>query len=121
MADAGAKIMVRSRVSGLFSNPQYKTDRLEAVTSTGNLEINTKLVIDASGFSSIIGRKLGLVSSWKRYGIGAEYECYCDSVDRETWYLMVGNNTLMQVMHGYFHFQKSGKNWSRDRQARFKY
>ena len=89
-ADAGAKIMVRSRVSGLFSNPQYKTDRLEAVTSTGNLEINTKLVIDASGFSSIIGRKLGLVSSWKRYGIGAEYECYCDSVDRETWYLMVG-------------------------------
>jgi digeranylgeranylglycerophospholipid reductase len=89
-ADAGAKIMVRSRVSGLFLNPQYKTDRLEAVTSTGNLEINTKLVIDASGFSSIIGRKLGLVSSWKRYGIGAEYECYCDSVDRETWYLMVG-------------------------------
>jgi digeranylgeranylglycerophospholipid reductase len=89
-ADAGAKIMVRSRVSGLFSNPQYKTDRLEAVTSTGNLEINTKLVIDASGFSSIIGRKLGFVSSWKRYGIGAEYECYCDSVDRETWYLMVG-------------------------------
>ena len=82
--------MVRSRVSGLFSNPQYKTDRLEAVTSTGNLEINTKLVIDASGFSSIIGRKLGFVSSWKRYGIGAEYECYCDSVDRETWYLMVG-------------------------------
>jgi digeranylgeranylglycerophospholipid reductase len=89
-ADAGAKIMVRSRVSGLFSNPQYKTDRLEAVTSTGKLEINTKLVIDASGFSSIIGRKLGFVSSWKRYGIGAEYECYCDSVDRETWYLMVG-------------------------------
>jgi digeranylgeranylglycerophospholipid reductase len=89
-ADAGAKIMVRSRVSGLFSNPQFKTDRLEVVTSTGNLEINTKLVIDASGFSSIIGRKLGFVSSWKRYGIGAEYECYCDSVDRETWYLMVG-------------------------------
>jgi digeranylgeranylglycerophospholipid reductase len=89
-ADAGAKIMVRSRVSGLFSKPQYKTNRLEVVTSTGNLGINTKLVIDASGFSSIIGRKLGFVSSWKKYGIGAEYECYCDSVDRETWYLMVG-------------------------------
>ena len=27
---------------------------------------------------------------WKRYGIGAEYECYCDNVDRETWFLMVG-------------------------------
>jgi digeranylgeranylglycerophospholipid reductase len=25
-----------------------------------------------------------------RYGIGAEYECYCEIVDRETWTLMVG-------------------------------
>ena len=49
-----SKIMVRSRVSGLFSNPQYKTDRLEAVTSTGNLEINTKLVIDASALAVLL-------------------------------------------------------------------
>jgi digeranylgeranylglycerophospholipid reductase len=54
------------------------------------LDVNTRLVIDASGFSSFVGRKLGFVSSWKKYGIGAEYECYCDNVDRETWYLMVG-------------------------------
>jgi digeranylgeranylglycerophospholipid reductase len=54
------------------------------------LEIKTKLVIDASGFNSFVGRKLGLVNSWKKYGIGAEYECYCDNVDMETWFLMVG-------------------------------
>jgi digeranylgeranylglycerophospholipid reductase len=89
-AEAGAKIMVKSRVSGLFSNPQSGSYRLKAVTSVGNLDVNTRLVIDASGFSSFVGRKLGFVSSWKKYGIGAEYECYCDNADRETWYLMVG-------------------------------
>ncbi len=89
-AEAGAKIMVRSRVSGLLSDPQDKIDGLEVITPIGCLKIKTKLVIDASGFSSFIGRKLGLVSPWKKYGMGAEYECYCDGADRETWYLMVG-------------------------------
>ena len=89
-AEAGAKIMVKSRVSELFSNPQGGSYRLKAVTSVGNLDVNTRLVIDASGFSSFVGRKLGFVGSWKKYGIGAEYECYCDNVDGETWYLMVG-------------------------------
>ncbi|HZB74411.1 MAG TPA: NAD(P)/FAD-dependent oxidoreductase, partial [Nitrososphaeraceae archaeon] len=88
-AEAGAKIMVKSRVYGLVSNPQGKI-MLGATTPLGNLEIKTKLVIDASGFNSFVGRKLGLVNSWKKYGIGAEYECYCDNVDMETWFLMVG-------------------------------
>ena len=89
-AEAGAKIMVKSRVTGLFPNPQGRSYRLKVLTSGGNLDIDAKLVIDASGFSSFIGRKLGFVNSWKKYGVGAEYECYCDSVDSETWYLMVG-------------------------------
>jgi digeranylgeranylglycerophospholipid reductase len=88
-AEAGAKIMVKSRVYNLFLNPQGKI-MLGASTPLGNLEVKSKLVIDASGFNSFVGRKLGLVNSWKRYGIGAEYECYCDNVDVETWFLMVG-------------------------------
>jgi digeranylgeranylglycerophospholipid reductase len=88
-AEAGAKIMVRSRVLGLVLSPHGKI-MLGANTPLGNLEIKAKLVIDASGFSSFVGRKLGLVNSWKRYGVGAEYECYCDNVDVETWFLMVG-------------------------------
>lgn len=88
-AEAGAKIMVRSRVYNLFSGPQDKI-MLGVNTPLGNLEIKPELIIDASGFSSVIGSKLGLVKPWRRYGIGAEYECYCDNVDLETWYLMVG-------------------------------
>ncbi|HEU4822463.1 MAG TPA: NAD(P)/FAD-dependent oxidoreductase [Nitrososphaeraceae archaeon] len=88
-AEAGAKIMVRSRVYNLFSGPQDKI-MLGVNTPLGNLEIKPELIIDASGFSSVVGSKLGLVKPWRRYGIGAEYECYCDNVDLETWYLMVG-------------------------------
>lgn len=88
-AEAGAKIMVRSRVYNLFSGPQDKI-MLRVNTPLGNLEIKPELIIDASGFSSVVGSKLGLVKPWRRYGIGAEYECYCDNVDLETWYLMVG-------------------------------
>jgi digeranylgeranylglycerophospholipid reductase len=88
-AEAGAKIMVRSRVYNLFSGPQDKI-MLGVNTPLGNLEIKPELIIDASGFSSVVGSKLGLVKPWRKYGIGAEYECYCDNVDLETWYLMVG-------------------------------
>ena len=52
--------------------------------------MDSTLVIDASGFSSFISRKLGYVSNWHRYGIGVEYECYCDKIEQETLYLMVG-------------------------------
>ena len=48
-------------------------------------------MIDASGFSSSVGRRLQMVNEWRRYGIGAEYECYCERIDRETWTLMVGH------------------------------
>jgi digeranylgeranylglycerophospholipid reductase len=50
----------------------------------------SKLVIDASGFSSTIARKIGAAKEWKRYGVGAEYECYCEDIDNTTWTLMVG-------------------------------
>ena len=52
--------------------------------------INCDLVIDASGFHSFIARKIGMVNEWKRYGLGAEYECYCENVDSETLVFMVG-------------------------------
>ena len=89
-AESGAKIMVRSHVYGLLSDLKHEIRGLRVRTPLGNLEIKAKLVIDASGFSSFVGRKLGLATPWKKYGVGAEYECYCDSMDKETWFLMVG-------------------------------
>jgi digeranylgeranylglycerophospholipid reductase len=89
-AEAGAKIMLRSHVYDVLCDSECKVKGLMVRTPLGTMEIKTKLVIDASGFSSFVGRKLGLALPWKRYGVGAEYECYCDNVDKETWFLMVG-------------------------------
>jgi digeranylgeranylglycerophospholipid reductase len=94
-AEAGAEIMVRSRVTSVVTTPE---DRLicglKAKTPKGETVIDCKVVIDASGFSSSIARSLGIVKEWRRYGIGAEYECYCENLDYETWTLMVGTKYI---------------------------
>ncbi|MGB6628107.1 MAG: NAD(P)/FAD-dependent oxidoreductase [Nitrososphaeraceae archaeon] len=89
-AEAGTEIMVRSNVINIALNSENRISGLKASTPKGDMVIGSRLVIDASGFNSSIARRLGLVSEWTRYGIGAEYECYCENVDRETWILMVG-------------------------------
>jgi len=90
-AEAGAEIMVRSRVINVVTIPEdRRVCGLKAKTPKGETVISCKVVIDASGFSSSIARSLGIVKEWNRYGIGAEYECYCENLDYETWVLMVG-------------------------------
>jgi digeranylgeranylglycerophospholipid reductase len=94
-AEAGAEIMVRSRVTNVVTTPQdRRICGLKAKTPKGETVIDCKVVIDASGFSSSIARSLGIVKEWRRYGIGAEYECYCENLDHETWVLMVGTKYI---------------------------
>jgi digeranylgeranylglycerophospholipid reductase len=89
-AEAGTEIMVRSNVANVITDSKNRVLGLKVSTPKGDLVINCKLVIDASGFSSSIARRLSMVNEWKRYGVGAEYECYCEHVDPTTWTLMVG-------------------------------
>jgi digeranylgeranylglycerophospholipid reductase len=88
-AEAGAEIMVRSNVINIARDGN-KVTGVRASTPAGDLEIKSTLVIDASGFSTSAGRKAGVAGEWRRYGVGAEYECYCEHVDSSTWTLMVG-------------------------------
>ena len=90
-AEAGTEIMVRSNVANVITDSKNRVLGLKVSTPKGDLVINCKLVIDASGFSSSIARRLSMVNEWKRYGVGAEYECYCEHVDPTTWTLMVGS------------------------------
>ncbi len=89
-ASAGAKIMVKANVT----NATITNNRVSGVkvsTPKGEFEIGADLIIDASGFGTTIGRKAGFVSEWRRYGVGAEYECYAEKLDPETWILLVGS------------------------------
>ena len=88
-AKEGAEMMVKSNVTNVLKDGGRVTG-VKASTPKGDLVVGCTLVIDASGFSSSAARRAGMVSEWKRYGVGAEYECYCDSADSSTWTLMVG-------------------------------
>jgi digeranylgeranylglycerophospholipid reductase len=90
-ASEGAQLMIKSIVTDVIKEGQ-RVAGVKASTPTGKLTVHSRLVIDASGFSSSVGRKAGVVGQWKRYGVGAEYECYCDDIDSTTWVLMVGQN-----------------------------
>jgi digeranylgeranylglycerophospholipid reductase len=90
-AASGSEIMVKSQVRDVIMNPIGRVSGVKVMTPRGELEILSKLVIDASGFSSAVARRAGLVTEWKRYGIGAEYECFCEGLDPQTWVLMVGS------------------------------
>ncbi|MDQ3872230.1 MAG: NAD(P)/FAD-dependent oxidoreductase [Thermoproteota archaeon] len=88
-AKAGAQIMVKSNVINIIKDGD-KVTGIKARTPKGDVTMRSTLVIDASGFSTSVGRKAEVAGEWKRYGVGAEYECYCDDIDSTTWVLMVG-------------------------------
>ena len=90
-AAAGAEIRVRSNVVNIKLNPSAGERYVRIKSLSGEEDVQSTIIIDASGFRAEIGRKLGFLSAWSRYGAGAEYECYCDDLDTETWYLMVGS------------------------------
>ncbi len=88
-ANAGADIFVRTNVTEILEDGG-KLSGVKASSIKDDLIFHSKLVIDASGFYSVIGKNIGVVPQWKRFGVGAEFEAYVDSIDPQTWYLMVG-------------------------------
>jgi digeranylgeranylglycerophospholipid reductase len=88
-AKEGVQLMVKSNVIDVIKDGDRMVG-VKANTPKGRLTVRSTLVIDASGFSTSVGRKAGVAGQWKRYGVGAEYECYCDDIDSTTWVLMVG-------------------------------
>ena len=87
---AGAEIRVRTSVTGVVRD---EDDNIAGVTGTGpdgEAAFYGKVVIDASGFSSVVCRMMDLVPKWERFGAGAEYEARVENADPDTWWLMVG-------------------------------
>ncbi|MDE1770218.1 MAG: NAD(P)/FAD-dependent oxidoreductase [Thaumarchaeota archaeon] len=90
-ASEGVDIFLRTSVTDVIKNEKGKLSGVKATSLKEDLTFNSKLVIDASGFYSVVGKSLGIVLPWKRFGAGAEYEAYVDKIDSNTWYLMVGS------------------------------
>jgi len=68
-ANAGADIFVRTNVTNIIEE-NGKLVGVKATSIKDDLVFHSKLVIDASGFYSVIGKNRGTVSQWKRFGVG---------------------------------------------------
>lgn len=90
-AKAGAQIFLRTKVHSASYENNGNEIKIEANSPTGSLIFHGKIVIDASGFSTVVGKSLGLARAWNQFGVGAEYEAYAENVDTESWALMVGS------------------------------
>ena len=86
----GAEIFLKTTVTDVLKNEDEKI--IGVVTGTGDSKkkFYAKIIIDASGFQSIVSKSLGLTTQWERFGAGAEYEVHAENVDSDTWWLMVG-------------------------------
>lgn len=86
----GTQVFVKTTVTDVLKDDEGKI--VGVVTGTGDSKIKfyAKIVIDASGFQSIVSKSMGLTTQWERFGAGAEYEMHAENVDSKTWWLMVG-------------------------------
>ena len=88
--ESGAKLFVDTNVTDVITDEQKRPIGVIAKSADNEIKFNAKVVIDCSGFQSVIGKMLGLVTQWERFGAGAEYEVRAENVDDKTWWLMVG-------------------------------
>jgi len=85
----GADIFVSTNVTDIIKNNEGMISGIKAYSKEDYI-FNSKIVIDASGFQSVVAKSLGVATQWERFGAGAECEAYVEHVDSDTWWLMVG-------------------------------
>ena len=88
--DLGVDVFVKTNVKDAIKNEEGDIIGVIANTPEGILKFFGKVIIDASGFGSVVSKSMGFVTQWKRFGAGAEYEVKAENVDPKTWWLMVG-------------------------------
>tara|TARA_Y100000590_G_scaffold276896_1_gene310886 strand:+ start:3511 stop:4719 length:1209 start_codon:yes stop_codon:yes gene_type:complete len=86
----GTKIFLNANVTDVIKNSKGNPIGLIAKTNGQEIEFSGKIIIDASGFSSIVSKQLGYVQQWKKFGAGAEFEVKVEKLESDTWWLMVG-------------------------------
>jgi len=87
---AGADIFIKTSINGVIKNDKGDIIGVTGTGPKGEITFHSKIIIDASGFSSTICKAMGFVTQWERFGAGAEWEVKVEHVDSETWWLMVG-------------------------------
>ena len=87
---SGARIFTSTNVSEVLKNSDGKCVGVIAKSKEKDIQFNAKVVIDASGFASVVAKDLGHVKQWKKFGVGAEFEVKTEKLEHDNWWLMVG-------------------------------
>ena len=87
---SGADIFVQTNIDEAIKNEDGDIVGVKGRSSQGTITFHSKMVIDASGFTSTVCKAMGFAGQWKRFGAGAEYEVEVENSDPHTWWLMVG-------------------------------
>ena len=88
----GVRIFVKTNITDAIKNEQNDIVGIKGTNPEGEIEFHSKVVIDASGFPSTVCKAMNFVTQWKRFGAGAEYEVEAENVEKDTWWLMVGQD-----------------------------
>ena len=87
---SGARIFTNTNVLEVLKNSDGKCVGVIAKSKDRHIQFNARVVIDASGFASVVARELGHVEQWKKFGVGAEFEVKTEKLEHDNWWLMVG-------------------------------
>ncbi|MEC8529330.1 MAG: NAD(P)/FAD-dependent oxidoreductase, partial [Thermoproteota archaeon] len=87
---SGSELFTSTNVTDVLKDASGKCVGVVAKSEGKQIQFNSKVVIDASGFVSVIAKGLGYVNQWKKFGAGAEFEVKTEKLEYDNWWLMVG-------------------------------
>ncbi len=87
---SGSELFTNTNVTEVLKDNTGKCSGVIAKSDGKQIQFNSKVVIDASGFVSVIAKELGYVTQWKKFGAGAEFEVKTEKLEHDNWWLMVG-------------------------------
>ena len=88
--DAGAEVFVDTNVNQMIKDSEGKCSGVIAKCKEKQIQFDGRVIIDASGFGSIVAKEMGFVNQWKKFGAGAEFEVKVERLEHDNWWLMVG-------------------------------
>jgi len=87
---SGSELFTSTNVTEVLKDNSGKCVGVIAKSDGKQIQFNSKVIIDASGFVSVIAKELGYVTQWKKFGAGAEFEVKTEKLEHDNWWLMVG-------------------------------
>ena len=87
---SGSQIFVGTNVLEVLQDSNGNCTGVIAKSDEKQIQFKGKVIIDASGFASVVSKELGYVNQWKKFGVGAEFEVKTEKLEYDNWWLMVG-------------------------------